>query len=134
MKPLYTLASGVSGEPRIPAMNTAENTPGTKTITLPDNAQVSANLKLRLRDPVRGYEGSAAGHFRIRGGFEFRMRLILLMPCPQALTGDNTAHNIKWYNKGSFANVKLEYATSTNGTAWGAYQGIIDPGQQPGRG
>ncbi|KKT89953.1 MAG: hypothetical protein UW91_C0068G0012, partial [Parcubacteria group bacterium GW2011_GWF2_45_11] len=124
---LYTLASGISRGASDTSDEYSGKYTGTKTITLPDNAQVSANLKLRLRDTARGYEGLAAGHFRVRGGFEFRDEA----NTANALAASsewkaNTGHSIKWYNKGSFANVKLEYATSSNGANWGAYQEIIN--------
>ena len=81
-------------------------------------------MKLRLRDPARGYEGLAAGHFRIRGGFELRDETNTANALASSTEWKaNTSHTIKWYNKGSFANVKLEYAVSSNGSTWGLIPG-----------
>jgi hypothetical protein len=122
---LLTLATGVSRGSSDTGDEYSGTYTGTTTITLPDTALVSANLKLQVRDPVGGYVGLAAGHFRIRGGFEFRDET----DSNQVLSSTtewvaNTSHTIKWYNKGSFDEVKLEYAISSDGTTWDSYTTI----------
>ncbi len=83
--------------------------------TIPANTVSSAGLKLRVVDLVGGYVGYSSGHFRIRGGFEFRDEATPTQVLSSSVDWKaKTTHSIKWYNKGSFASVKLEYKAAAS--------------------
>ncbi|MFH1777438.1 MAG: hypothetical protein ABH952_07780 [Candidatus Omnitrophota bacterium] len=98
---------------------------GTLDWAIPEDALVSANIKLKVYDPANTGISDTYGPFRIRGGFEFRDETTPAVPFLSTTEWKaGTVHSLKWYNKGSFANIKLEYATSEDGITYGAYTQI----------
>jgi flagellin-like hook-associated protein FlgL len=124
---LYSLGSDLNRGTSDTADEYSGKYTGSLTVTLPNTSAVSSNLKLRVRDPVGGYEGLASGHFRIRGGFEFRDETTDTQVFSSTTEWvANSSHTIKWYNKGNFTNVKIEYAISSDGVSWSSYNPIAD--------
>ncbi|MCM8789529.1 MAG: hypothetical protein NC916_00700, partial [Candidatus Omnitrophica bacterium] len=105
------IASGVSKGNSDTADAYSGKYTGSYTWTVPAAATASSTLKLRVRSG--SIIGVCPGHFRIKGGFVFRDENTPSMELPSTTDWKaNTTHTIKWYNRGTFSTIKLEYRTA----------------------
>jgi len=120
----YTLASNISRGASDTADAYSGKYTGAYTWSIPQSVTPSTTMKLKISDSA-GHVGLSSGHFRVRGGFEFRDETDRTLALAAATDWKaNTTHTIKWYNKGEFPQVKLEYATSLDNAIWTAYSSI----------